>query len=408
MKYLAIMLISLNIWANYQQEVDSVVKNTVSNKEKVELLLTIEKKLKDDLSYLQKELSKLQNKSSTQVVNEERTFESILADKNISDELKGKELQSIYLSLDKKKQAIASKNIQKLLQPFISQAKKDAAITMKEKGVTDEKILEAWVKFAQLAQFTQFEKDGKKLVQKYSANVFKKLSKEFEVEEKKEGIDKAKISLIIENILKLDIPQKQKDIYLSKQPLYKVEEAKVEKTEVKIGHKTEIKEEVKKEEFVKIHPLLNKNLEAFRAPTHNKNLCKLGIVDSNAYVGSEATESKKLLVVSFFANYCKPCKKELPFLNKLYEKYKDKGLLILAVNTDSDKEEINNVIQFINDNKLSFPVLKDSYNLIAQRYQIELFPSMFLIDSTGKIVDVTIGYDSNEEKLENKIADFLK
>jgi len=408
MKYLAIMLVSLNIWANYQQEVDIVVKNTVSDKEKIELLLNIEKKLKDDLSYLQKELSKLQNKNSAQITTEERTFETIIADKNISDELKGKEIQSIYLSLDKKKQQIASKNIQKLLQPFISQAKKDATAIMKEKGVADEKILEAWIKFTQLAQFTQFEKDGKKLVQKYSANVFKKLSKEFEVEEKKEGIDKIKISEIIEKILKLDIPQKQKDLYLTKQPLYKIEEIKIEKAEIKEEQKTEVKEEIKKEEFIKTHPLLNKKLEAFRAPTHNKNLCKLGIVDSNVYVGSEATESKKLLVVSFFANYCKPCKKELPFLNKLYEKYKDKGLLILAVNTDSDKEEINKVIEFINENKLSFPVLKDSYNLIAQRYQIELFPSMFLIDSTGKIVDVTIGYDSNEEKLENKITEFLK
>jgi len=132
------------------------------------------------------------------------------------------------------------------------------------------------------------------------------------------------------------------------------------------------------------------------------------MLDISDFVGIDANQKKKLLILTFYANYCKPCKRELPFLNTLYRKYKDKGLMIIAVNTDKDKDEIEEVKKFIKENNLEFPVLRDSFNIISRRYSIENFPTMFLIKSDGKIIKVTVGYDDNEAKLENDIINLLK
>ena len=55
-------------------------------------------------------------------------------------------------------------------------------------------------------------------------------------------------------------------------------------------------------------------------------------------VGEGAKEPKKLVVLSFFATYCEPCKKELPFLEELYKRYSDQGLGVLVVSIDKDKD----------------------------------------------------------------------
>ncbi len=130
--------------------------------------------------------------------------------------------------------------------------------------------------------------------------------------------------------------------------------------------------------------------------TYNPELSGMKRVFLDKLVGPKATDKKKLLLLSFFEIDCKPCKKELPFLQKLYSKYKDSGLAVVVVNCDHEKEKISQAIEYIKKSGYTFPVLKDRFQALQRRYHIRSFPTMFFIDSQGKVLDVRVGY--NEEK----------
>ncbi|MDY0405671.1 thiol-disulfide oxidoreductase ResA [Virgibacillus sp. 179-BFC.A HS] len=91
----------------------------------------------------------------------------------------------------------------------------------------------------------------------------------------------------------------------------------------------------------------------------------------------------KGVMLNFWATYCKPCEKEMPYMQKLYPKYKDKGVEIITVNLDSNKLVVD---RFINKFNLTFPVLADRQDQVRELYNIVPIPSTFFIDSKGKIV----------------------
>jgi thiol-disulfide isomerase/thioredoxin len=144
----------------------------------------------------------------------------------------------------------------------------------------------------------------------------------------------------------------------------------------------------------------------FFVGTYNAELSGVKRVFLDRLVGEKAKEPKKLLLLSFFNIDCKPCKKELPFLQKLYERYKDKGLGIVVVNCDYKKEKVEEVIKYVNDSKFTFPVLKDRFQALQRRYSVESFPTMFILDTSGTIKDIRVGY--NEEKMPFPLADVQK
>ncbi|MDY0396530.1 thiol-disulfide oxidoreductase ResA [Virgibacillus halophilus] len=91
----------------------------------------------------------------------------------------------------------------------------------------------------------------------------------------------------------------------------------------------------------------------------------------------------KGVMLNFWATYCKPCEKEMPFMQHLYAKYKKKGVEIITVNLDANKLVVN---RFIDRFDLTFPVLYDQQDQVRELYNIVPIPSTFFIDSKGKIV----------------------
>jgi thiol-disulfide isomerase/thioredoxin len=86
--------------------------------------------------------------------------------------------------------------------------------------------------------------------------------------------------------------------------------------------------------------------------------------------------------VNFWATWCPPCRKELPDLEQIYEKYKDQGLVVLAI-TD---EQTAKVRPFIVDRKLSYPILLDPNRKVNDALKIEGIPRSFLYNREGKLV----------------------
>jgi peroxiredoxin len=94
----------------------------------------------------------------------------------------------------------------------------------------------------------------------------------------------------------------------------------------------------------------------------------------------------KVVLVNFWATWCPPCRKEMPDLEALYEKYKDQGLIILAI---SD-EEAAKVSPFIAERKISYPVMLDPGRKVNELFQVEGIPKSFVYDRDGKMVAQSI------------------
>ena len=100
------------------------------------------------------------------------------------------------------------------------------------------------------------------------------------------------------------------------------------------------------------------------------------------FVTKKIKFSGKPLLIEFWATWCPPCKKSIPHLNKLYDKYKDKGLIIIGITGDSRSM----VKKFMKTTPISYSVATDSRNKMSKLLGIKGIPHAFLIDKDGKII----------------------
>jgi len=94
----------------------------------------------------------------------------------------------------------------------------------------------------------------------------------------------------------------------------------------------------------------------------------------------------KVVLVNFWATWCPPCRKEMPDLQALYDKYKDQGFLVLSI---SD-EETAKVSPFIAERKITYPVLLDPGRKVNDAFVVEGIPKSFVYDRDGKLVAQSI------------------
>src|SRR5699024_12772059 len=88
-------------------------------------------------------------------------------------------------------------------------------------------------------------------------------------------------------------------------------------------------------------------------------------------------------MLNFWATYCKPCEKEMPYMEELYPQYKDKGIESVAVSLDANEAVIH---QFIDKYDLTFPIPHDN-NQVKDLYKIEPIPTTYFINPEWAIVD---------------------
>ena len=94
----------------------------------------------------------------------------------------------------------------------------------------------------------------------------------------------------------------------------------------------------------------------------------------------------KVVLVNFWATWCPPCRKEMPDLQALYDKYKDQGFVVLSI---SD-EEMAKVSPFIAERKITYPVLLDPGRKVNDAFVVEGIPKSFVYDRDGKLVAQSI------------------
>jgi peroxiredoxin len=106
--------------------------------------------------------------------------------------------------------------------------------------------------------------------------------------------------------------------------------------------------------------------------------------------------SGKVVVVNFWATWCPPCRKEMPDLETLYKRFKDQGLVVLAI---SD-EDAGKVRPFVAEQKVTYPILLDPGRKVNQLFEVEGIPKSFVYDRSGKLVAQSIDMRTQKQFLE--------
>jgi peroxiredoxin len=104
----------------------------------------------------------------------------------------------------------------------------------------------------------------------------------------------------------------------------------------------------------------------------------------------------KVVVVNFWATWCPPCRKEMPDLETLYERFQAKGFVVLAI---SD-EDAAKVAPFIHERAVTFPVLLDPERKVNKAFIVEGIPHSFVYDRDGKLVAQSIDMRTQKQFLE--------
>lgn len=104
---------------------------------------------------------------------------------------------------------------------------------------------------------------------------------------------------------------------------------------------------------------------------------------------SLASLSGKVVLLNFWATWCPPCLKEMPSIDALYRKFRDRGFEVLAVASDEQGSKI--VKPFVSKLGLSFSVGLDPTGTVAKSYGAKNLPQSFLLNRDGKVVAAAIG-----------------
>jgi thiol-disulfide isomerase/thioredoxin len=96
----------------------------------------------------------------------------------------------------------------------------------------------------------------------------------------------------------------------------------------------------------------------------------------------------RVVFLNFWATWCGPCRTEMPSMEILYKKYRDRGLDVLAVNC---QEQRGDVAAFMKNSGLSFPAALDRSGEVSMRYGVRAIPTTYIIGRDGRIVSRITG-----------------
>ena len=103
------------------------------------------------------------------------------------------------------------------------------------------------------------------------------------------------------------------------------------------------------------------------------------------------------LVIQFWAIWCSPCKKEMYYLDKIQDKYKDSGVNVICINTDNLKS-VPKAKAYVRQKKYDFLIAADPSSQIFKKLNASVMPTTLIMDKNGQIVYTKEGYMGGDEK----------
>ena len=101
--------------------------------------------------------------------------------------------------------------------------------------------------------------------------------------------------------------------------------------------------------------------------------------------------SGKIVILDFWATWCAPCKASTRELEKLLEKYKARGVVVLGISMDTGKSAAEQVKEYARKNSLTYQMLMDDGKM-SKAYAVRNIPALFILDRQQKIAKIYPGY----------------
>ena len=114
-----------------------------------------------------------------------------------------------------------------------------------------------------------------------------------------------------------------------------------------------------------------------------------------------------VVLVDFWASWCAPCKASFPAMEKLETDFRQRGLTILAISVDDQRE---NMERFVKSAGVSFSILRDANHKLVAAADVQAMPTSFLIDRSGRIRFIHPGFrgDPTVKEYREEIDTLLK
>ncbi|MFQ5605516.1 MAG: TlpA disulfide reductase family protein [bacterium] len=114
----------------------------------------------------------------------------------------------------------------------------------------------------------------------------------------------------------------------------------------------------------------------------------------------------QVVILDFWASWCKPCQKEFPFLIELYNTYYKKGLTVITVNLDENPVNMKKFLSKLKA-KVLFPLIVDKEGKIPAMYKVEAMPTTLFIDKRGMIRSRHTGFKDSHKPIYHKELQLL-
>jgi peroxiredoxin len=142
-----------------------------------------------------------------------------------------------------------------------------------------------------------------------------------------------------------------------------------------------------------------------RVPTVGMQVEDFRLTDLEGKQQSLSQYRGKIVLLNFWATWCKPCTTEMPAMQTAYDKLRDKGFVVLAVNELEDDARVR---EHIKQYGHTFPVLMDRDNKVANQFGVFGLPVSVFVDQEGRVQEYLKGGLLTEQKIDEIVARIQK
>ncbi len=103
----------------------------------------------------------------------------------------------------------------------------------------------------------------------------------------------------------------------------------------------------------------------------------------------------RAVLLDFWATWCGPCRAEAPIVDEVSRRWRDRGVVVVGVDTDSADQ--GDPREFARDNGLSYPIVHDESGAVSRAYGVEGLPTLVVVSRAGKVLAVRTGVTDASE-----------
>jgi len=150
---------------------------------------------------------------------------------------------------------------------------------------------------------------------------------------------------------------------------------------------------------------------AYLPPTFPRSAPAFALADLGGQPLSNATLKGKIVLLDFWATWCAPCRKSMPELQGLHDKFSQRGFVVVGISIDENglaEDGLAKVKKYVRAKKIRYPIALDSEDNPAwDAFHVKAVPAAYLLDREGRVVAQWTGKSPNATELENQVEALL-